>query len=266
MTAFIAAVILQIKDMIIRTEGELKGVSEICGIVALTLKEMKGYARVGMTTKELDDFGTEILKGYGACSAPFETYKFPGCTCISINNEMAHGIPSSGRVLKNGDLVNIDVSASLNGFYGDNGASFILGDDIRNNGKLVEASVEALYKAISVIKGGVRISEVGRVIEKTAKGKCYNVIRNLGGHGVGRGLHEEPDYILNYYDRYDRRRFKTNSVVAIETFLASSSTSVNTLGNGWTLVGNRGGFCVQHEHTVLVTSGKPVILTAMNGI
>ncbi|WP_306540967.1 type I methionyl aminopeptidase [Dysgonomonas sp.] len=251
--------------MIVETDEDLKGIQEISDIVAITLKEMREYAKIGMTTKELDDYGAEILKNFGAKSAPFVTYKFPGWTCISVNNEMAHGIPSS-KVLKEGDLVNIDVSAELNGFYGDNGGSFVLGEDINENQKLVDASVEALYKAISAIKGGVKISEVGRIIERTAKDKGYKVINNLGGHGVGRGLHEEPDCILNYYDRYEHRRFKKNSIVAIETFITINSTSVNTMKDGWTLVGNKGGFCVQHEHTVLVTSDKPIILTAKNGI
>ena len=253
------------KKMVIQTEKELIAIREINDVVAITLKKMREYARAGMTTKELDDYGAEILKKYGAKSAPFVTYKFPGWTCISINNEMAHGIPSS-RVLEEGDLINIDVSAELNGFYGDNGASFVLGEDINKNQKLVDTSIEALHRAISVIKGGVKISEVGRIIEKTAKDRGYKVIKNLGGHGVGRGLHEEPDCILNYYDRYDHRRFRKNSVVAIETFITVNSTFVNTMKDGWTLVGNKGGFCVQHEHTILVTSDKPIILTAKNGI
>lgn len=259
------SITLHKKDMIIQTEEELKGIQEISDIVAITVKKMREYARIGMTTKELDDFGADILKNFGANSAPFVTYKFPGWTCISLNNEMAHGIPSS-RILKEGDLVNIDVSAELNGFYSDNGASFVLGEDINKKQALVDASIEALHKAISTIRSGIKISEVGRTIERTAKDKGYKVIKNLGGHGVGKGLHEEPDCILNYYDRYDCRRFKKNSVVAIETFLTTDSTFVNTAADGWTFVGNKGGHCVQHEHTILVTSDKPIILTAKNGI
>lgn len=251
--------------MVVQTNEELIAIQKISDIVAITLKEMREYARIGMTTKELDDYGAGILKDYGANSAPFVTYKFPGWTCISINNEMAHGIPSA-RVLKEGDLINIDVSAELNGFYGDNGGSFVLGEDINKKQKLVDTSIEALHNAISIIKGGVKISEIGRIIERTAKDKGYKVIKNLGGHGIGRGLHEEPDCILNYYDRYEHRRFQKNSVVAIETFITTDSTSVNTMKDGWTLVGNKGDFCVQHEHTVLVTSCKPIILTTKNGI
>ena len=265
MRVLFLVITLSQKDMIIQTEEDLQGIQEISDIVAITLKRMREYTRPGMTTKELDDYGAEILKSFGANSAPFVTYKFPGWTCISLNNEMAHGIPSS-RVINESDLVNIDVSAELNGFYGDNGASFVLGEDINQNQKLIDASIEALHNAISAIRGGVRISEIGRIIEKTAKDRGYKVIKNLGGHGIGRGLHEEPDYILNYYDRYERRRFKKNSVVAIETFISTDSTLVDTAKDSWTLVGNKEGFCVQHEHTVLVTSDKPIILTAKNGI
>ena len=247
--------------MIISNNMEQEGIYKASQAVAMTLKKMKEFTKVGMTTKELDDYGKQILESYGAQSAPFSTYGFPGWTCISVNNEMAHGIPSNKKVLKEGDLVNIDVSASLNGFYSDNGASFVLGQDINNQQKLVDTSILALNEAISHIKGGVRISEVGRIIDKVAKSNGYKVIKNLGGHGVGRKLHEEPDCILNYYDRYDRRRFQMNMVVAIETFLTTDSTLVNTEPDGWTLIGNKGGYCVQHEHTIIVTSDKPIILT-----
>lgn len=250
--------------MIIKTEKELDSIQQISDIVAITLNKMKEHVKIGMTTKELDNFGAEILKSFGAKSAPFVTYKFPGWTCISINNEMAHGIPSS-RIIKEGDLVNIDVSAEFNGYYSDNGASLVVGEDINKNQKLVDTSIEALHNAISIIKSGIKISEVGRIIESTAKSKGYKVIRNLGGHGVGKSLHENPDFVLNYYDRYDRRIFKKNSVVAIETFLTTNSSLVNTTRDGWTLVADKNGFCAQHEHTILVTDNEPIILTAKNG-
>lgn len=252
--------------MIVSKDIELDGLKKVSEAVAITLKKMKAFAKVGMTTKELDDYGKTILEHFGAQSAPFSSYGFPGCTCISINNEMAHGIPSTGKVLKEGDLLNIDISASLNGFYSDNGASFIVGQDVHHQQKLVDASIQALYEAISIIKGGVKIAEVGRAIERVARNNGFKVIRNLGGHGIGTRLHEEPDCILNYYDQYDNRRFKKNMVVAIETFLTTKSTLVHTAPDKWTLTGNNGGFCVQHEHTIVVTSDKPIVLTAMNGI
>lgn len=234
--------------------------------VAHTLKEMCKHAKPGMSTRELDDFGAKILRNFGANSAPYVTYKFPGWTCISVDKEFCHGIPSSNRILKEGDLINIDVSAELGGFFSDNGASFILGEDVHGHQKLVAASEEILHKAIHAIKGGVRIADIGHLIETEAKQRGYKVIKNLTGHGIGHSLHEAPSEIANYRDRFNTKRFKKNSVVAIETFISTASTYAETLNDGWTMVGNKGGYMAQHEHTIMVTDGAPMILTEMNGI
>lgn len=252
--------------MSITTEAELIGMQEVSEAVALTLKAMREFTQPGMTTKQIDDYGATVLAGFGATSAPLLTYKFPGFTCISVNNEICHGIPSATRILKEGDLVNIDVSAELNGYWSDNGGSFVLGQDIHNHQKLIDASKQILHKAIHQIKGGVRISDIGHVIESEAKKYGYKVIRNLTGHGIGKSLHEEPSAIANYRDRYNLTRFKKNAVVAIETFISTASTFAETLQDGWTMVGNKGGFVAQHEHTIVVTDGIPMILTAKNDI
>lgn len=252
--------------MSITKETELIGMKKASEAVACTLKEMRNYAQPGMTTKQLDDFGAKILSDFGAKSAPHLTYGFPGWTCISINNEFCHGIPSMSKILREGDLVNIDVSAELDGFWSDNGSSFVLGEDINQQQKLVDASKQILHKAIYSIKGGVRISDIGHLIETEAKKRGYKVIKNLTGHGIGRSLHEEPHDVLNYRDRSNLARFKKNSVVAVETFITTVSTFAETLNDGWTMVGNKGGFMAQHEHTIVVTDGKPIILTEMNEI
>ncbi|HEY1062951.1 MAG TPA: type I methionyl aminopeptidase, partial [Daejeonella sp.] len=239
--------------MSITKEEELIGMQKASEAVAFTLKEMRNYAQAGISTKQLDDYGAAILSDFGAKSAPFLTYQFPGCTCISVNNEFCHGIPSHKRILKEGDLVNIDVSAELNGFWSDNGGSFVVGEDINQHQKLIDASKQILHKAIFNIKGGVRISDIGHLIETEAKKHGYKVIKNLTGHGIGRSLHEEPGEIANYRDRFNPTRFKKNSVVAIETFISTTSTFAETLNDGWTMVGNRGGFMAQHEHTIVVT-------------
>ena len=249
--------------MSISKESDLIGMKKASEAVATTLNEMISYARVGMTTKELDDFGASVLQEFGAKSAPKLTYGFPGFTCISVNNEFCHGIPSD-RKLEEGDLINIDVSAELNGFWSDNGSSFILGDDVHHHQKLVDASQAILNKAVSSIRGGVRIADIGHLIESQAKQRGYKVIKNLGGHGIGRALHETPHDLLNYGDRFDKRRFKKNEVVAIETFISTICSSVETARDGWTLVGNRGGFMAQHEHTIVVTDGQPIILTDLS--
>jgi methionyl aminopeptidase len=252
--------------MSITKESELVGMKKVSEAVAFTLKKMSDYAQPGMTTKELDEYGSKILSEFGAKSAPYVTYGFPGWTCISVNNEFCHGIPSGKTTLKEGDLVNIDVSAELDGFWSDNGNSFVLEKDIHQHQKLIDVSKQILHKAVFSIKGGVRISDIGHLIETESKKHGYKVIKNLTGHGIGRSLHEAPYEIANYRDRSNVTRFKKNTVVAVETFITTASTYAETLNDGWTMVGNKGGFMAQHEHTIVVTDGKPIVLTAMNGI
>jgi methionyl aminopeptidase len=254
------------QSMSINKNSELEGMKRVSEAVGLALKAMREHTRPGMTTGELDDFGGQFLKQLGAKSAPKQTYGFPGYTCISINHEIAHGIPSKEKVIREGDLVNIDVSAELDGFWSDNGGSFVVGEDVNGHQRLVKVSRDILWKALSLIRGGVRISAVGKLIETEAKKAGYTVIRNLAGHGVGRSLHEEPSDILNYADRFNLTRFRKNTVVAVETFISTSSTIAHAQKDGWTLVGNKGGFVAQHEHTIVVTGGKPIILTQANGI
>lgn len=252
--------------MSITSEAELAGMKKVSEAVAYTLKEMTDYARPGMSTLELDEYGAKVLSDFGARSAPYLTYGFPGWTCISVNNEFCHGIPSARTILKEGDLINIDVSAELGGYWSDNGNSFVLGADIHHHQLLVDASKEILHKAIHNIKGGVRISDIGHLIETEAKKRGYRVIKNLTGHGVGKSLHEAPSEIANYRDKFNLTRFRKNAVVAIETFISTTSTYAETLRDGWTMVGNKGGFMAQHEHTIVVTDDKPIVLTEMNGV
>lgn len=252
--------------MSITKEAELIGMQQASKAVATTLRQMIHYAQPGMSTKELDEYGAKILAGFGAKSAPYLTYGFPGWTCISVDHEFCHGIPSNKRIVKEGDLINIDVSAELGGFWADNGASFVLGKDMHQHQQLVDVSKEILRKAINNIQGGVKIADIGQLMESEAKKSGYKVIKNLAGHGIGRSLHEQPDELLNYKNRSDQRRFKKNSVVAIETFIATSSSYAVELKDGWTMVGNRGGHMAQHEHTIIITDGKPIILTEANEI
>jgi len=252
--------------MIIKSDEELEGLKKASHAVATTLRKMKEFVEVGMTTKALDDYGGELLTSFGAVSAPVRDYDFPGHTCISLNTEACHGIPSAHRIIQEGDLLNIDVSAELNGYYGDNGCSFIVGEDIQGLQPLVTASNEILYVALSKIKSGVKIAEVGGIIEQAAKKRGYKVIKNICGHGIGRKLHEEPAEIACWKDRTNRQRFKKNSVIAVETFISTKAKYVYEAEDGWTLKTKDGSFVTQHEHTLVVTDGYPKILTHENGI
>jgi len=250
--------------MSIESESDLNGMRNVSEAVAVTLKKMREYAKPGMSTFELDQYGCTVLASFSARSAPKLSYNFPGCACICVNHEAAHGIPSKKRILQEGDLVNIDVSAELAGFFSDNGGSFILGKDIQELNPLVQASKNILHQAIYQIKGGVKVNEIGGLIDDEAKKLGFKVIKNLCGHGIGRKLHEAPSYIANYYDHQNRSRFKKNSVVAIETFISTRASYTTTNGDGWTEVTK--GFVAQHEHTIIVTDNAPIILTHNNEI
>jgi methionyl aminopeptidase len=252
--------------MSITSQADLAGLQRISQAVGTTLNLMRAYAQPGMTTKEIDDYGGRLLAAAGAKSAPRLTYGFPGWTCISVNNEVAHGIPSAHKVLQTGDLINIDVSAELGGYWADNGGSFVLGADIHQHQPLVDASRQILRTALQHIRGGVRIAAIGGLIEAEARKAGFRVIRNLVGHGIGRSLHEEPTEIPCYYDRYNQKRFKKNSVVAVETFISTRATLAHQLSDGWTLATKDGSFVAQHEHTIVITDGQPLILTAANRI
>jgi methionyl aminopeptidase len=252
--------------MSITKESELNGMQQVSEAVAVTLRQMRDFAKPGMSTKTLDEFGGKLLSKFGARPAPKLSYNFPGNTCISVNHEIAHGIPSQQKILQEGDLINIDVSAEFNGYWSDNGCSFVIGNDVHDHQCLVDASKTILYRAIANIRDGVRIADIGGLIETHAREYGYVVIRNLTGHGIGRKLHERPHEIANYYDGYNKEKFRKNSVVAIETFIATSSRLAKTLSDGWTLVGDKGGFVAQHEHTIVVTDDKPIILTLENDI
>nr|WKN35163.1 type I methionyl aminopeptidase [Tunicatimonas sp. TK19036] len=252
--------------MSIQTTQELEGMKRISEAVGETLRRMREYAQPGMSTYQLDQYGYSIMQSYGANPAPKKEYGFPGWTCISVNQEAAHGIPSTKVILREGDLVNVDVSAELNGYYGDNGGSFVLGNDIQQLNPLVDASREILYHAIRHIRGGVKIAAVGGLIEKEAKKRGFTTIKNLLGHGIGLRLHESPREIPNYADPLNRSRFKKNSVVALETFISTNARYVYEGADGWTMKARDGSFVAQHEHTLLVTDHHPIILTSNNGI
>ena len=251
--------------MSITSNTELEGIKKVSEAVGMVLRQMREYAQPGMTTSTLDEYGGQLLEAAGVKSAPKLTYGFPGWTCISVNNEVAHGIPSN-RILQEGDLVNVDVSGELDGYWADNGGSFVLGEDLHQHALLVNTSRQILHKAIQHIKGGVKIAEIGRLIETEAKKAGYRVIKNLVGHGVGRSLHEAPKEIPCFYDRFNLDRFRKNGIVAIETFISTRATYAYNKGDGWTLVTNDGSFVAQHEHTIMITDGQPVILTEANGI
>lgn len=248
--------------MTLENDEDLKQLQLIGRIVYETLMLMKQKTRVGMTTLELDAIGAENLAKYGARSAPILMYDFPGHTCISINNEAAHGIPSE-RVIQDGDVVNIDVSAELGGYFGDTGATFLVGEVDPRIEYLCQVTRKALKAAMGAAKAGNRINQIGQAIERTARQSGFTTIKDLGSHGIGRSLHEEPHFIPNFYDKNDRRILQEGQVITIEPFLSTGAESTTTADDGWTLMIEEGHFSAQYEFTMVITRNKPMVLTTL---
>lgn len=246
--------------MTITTEDELEGLKAIGRIVAQVLGAMGAAIEPGMTTAELDALGRALLEREGARSAPELAYSFPGATCISVNEEIAHGIPGA-RVIRAGDLVNIDVSAEKGGFFGDTGASFAVPPVKSHVARLCRDGKRAMWEGIRAVKPGGRLNAIGDSIERFADKGGYTLIRNLASHGVGRALHEEPEGISTWADPSDRRLIHEGQVFTIEPFLSMGGDFAAESDDGWTLLADPLAPTVQYEHSLVVTKNGPVILT-----
>jgi len=248
--------------MTIETDQDLAKLREIGKIVATVLKTMMETAEPGMTTGELDLIGKQMLENFGANSAPKVTYDFPGYTCISINEEAAHGIPGA-RVIQPGDIVNIDVSAEKNGYFADTGGTFVMPPSSALKDRLIYSTQLALKRACDYASAGKRLNGIGKSIQTVAKQKGFKIIKNLCGHGVGRGLHEDPKEIAGYFISQDKRVLKEGMVIAVEPFLSTKSQFVTETDDGWTLAAEANNLSAQFEHTMVITKGKPILLTAL---
>jgi len=235
----------------------LKAIGRVC---AETLRKMMGQVRAGMTTRELDEIGRSFLEAEGARSAPQVTYNFPGATCISVSPVIAHGIPNE-YVLRAGELIHIDVSAELDGYYADTGASLIVSKHERNLEKLLDATKSTLAKALHAAKAGNPLNGIGRTVQNEARKRGYNVIHALTGHGIGRSLHESPKEVLNFFDPNDRRILNDGLVLAIEPFLTTGVGRIIEERDGWSLSTSDHAIAAQFEHTIVVTKNEPIILT-----
>lgn len=246
--------------MTVESQQDVEGILKTGRIVARVRDAMLGALEPGMTTLELDEIGGRMLEEFGARSAPRVTYGFPGSTCISVNEQVAHGVPGD-RVIEAGDIVNVDVSAEKEGYFADTGGTTLVPPRSSRNIRLCHATHVALDAAMTQAKAGAPINRIGRAIQKTAKGHGFKIIRNLAGHGIGKKLHEQPEGIVGYFDRQDSRRLELGQVIAIEPFLSTRSTSVTEADDGWTLVGHVSNRSAQYEHTIIVTKGMPIVAT-----
>jgi methionyl aminopeptidase len=247
-------------NMTVENQADVDGILRVGRVVASVRDSMLRAIEPGMTTAELDELGDELLDSAGASSAPKATYNFPGATCISVNQEAAHGVPGE-RVIQAGDIVNVDVSAELDGYFADTGGTIVVPPVSSVKAHLCHATQLALKNALARARAGAPINQIGKAVQRTARLHGFKVIRNLAGHGIGRSLHEEPEGIVSYFDRRDQRRLQLGQVIAIEPFLSTRSTCVSEAEDGWTLVGHPSNLSAQFEHTIIVTKGAPIVAT-----
>ncbi|WP_018045418.1 type I methionyl aminopeptidase [Methylobacterium sp. 88A] len=246
--------------MTVSNDDELAGLKRIGRIVADTLEAMGKAIEPGMTTRDLDGIGRRIMEAAGARPAPELVYAFPGATCISVNEEIAHGIPSDRRI-NPGDLVNIDVSAEKDGYFADTGASFAVPPVTRAVERLCRDGRRAMWTGLRQVGTGKPLADIGRAVGAFARKNGYTLVRNLASHGVGLSLHEEPTEIATWPDASERRIMQEGLVFTVEPFLSLGAEFAADGDDPWTLYSQPKALTVQYEHTVIASRSGPLILT-----
>lgn len=246
--------------MSINEPGELAGMRAAGAVVSLMLSAMKSAVQPGTTTAELDEVGAAVMRQHRARSAPALVYRFPGVSCISINDEAVHGIPGK-RALLTGDLVKLDVTIEKNGFMADAAVTVPVGEVSEERQRLVACAERAFAKAMLVARAGFRVWEIGRVIEREVRRSGFAVIRDLGGHGIGRTIHEDPR-VPNYPDPEANQILTEGLVITVEPIIAAGSGKAFVAPDKWTMVTADHSASAHYEHTLVITKGEPMLLTA----
>jgi methionyl aminopeptidase len=246
--------------MSIHSAEELAHLRAIGSIVAGTLQKMAAAVRPGITTAELDQIAKREFEKQGAQSSPVAVYNFPGATCISVNSEVVHGIPG-GTALRAGDLVKLDVTAQKDGYVADAAISVTVEPASVTSKRLAACAQSAFQKALGAARAGNRVSAIGRAVEREVKDCGFEVLRQWCGHGVGRSIHEAPT-VPNYYDPGDREVLTEGLVITIEPIITAGRDTSYVSDDGWTVITGDGALSAHHEHTIVITKGAPIVLTA----
>jgi methionyl aminopeptidase len=246
--------------MSINGPEELAGMRAAGAVVCLMLSAMKSAVRPGITTAELDEVGAEVMRQHGARSAPTLVYGFPGVNCISVNEEAVHGIPGK-RALREGDLVKLDVTVEKNGFMADAAVTVPVGEVSEKRRQLAECAERAFAKAMLVARAGFRVSEIGRAVEREVRRSGFSVLRDLGGHGIGHTIHEEPR-VPNFADPEANQILTEGLVITVEPIIAVGSGRSFVAPDKWTIITSDHSASAHYEHTLVITKGEPMLLTA----
>ena len=245
--------------IVLKNEREQQAM-RLAGVVAATvLDEVAAVVRPGVTTREIDDYAAERIRVHGGRSAFLGYKKYPCHLCISVNEEVVHGIAGKRR-LEFGDLVSLDVGVRYEGFIGDNALTVPAGGCTPAAQKLIDVTERALYEGISQARAGNRVADISRAVQTLVEANGFGVVREFVGHGVGRSMHEEPQ-VPNYVDGKSSPRLRAGMTLAIEPMVNAGGAAVRMLGDGWTVVSADGQWSAHFEHTVLITDGEAEILT-----
>ncbi|HUK26732.1 MAG TPA: type I methionyl aminopeptidase [Terriglobales bacterium] len=246
--------------MSITSPEELEGMRAAGAVVRQMIAAMKDRVQPGVTTAELDEAGAAVMREQGARSAPAMVYGFPGTNCISVNDEAVHGIPGA-RVLREGDLVKLDVTVEKDGFMADAAVTVPVGEVSSQKRRLVRCAERAFARAAGVARAGARLSEIGRAVEAEVRADGFSVIRDLGGHGIGRTIHEEPR-VANYFDPAESQLLIEGLVITVEPIIAAGRGKVIVANDGWTIRTADRQPSAHYEHTLVITTGEPILLTS----
>jgi methionyl aminopeptidase len=239
---------------------ELEGMQAAGAVVRLMLEAMRDEVRPGIMTAELDEVGAGVMRQHGAQSAPALVYGFPGVSCISVNDEAVHGIPGP-RALEDGDLVKLDVTIEKNGFMADAALTVPVGEVTEERRNLIACAERAFSKAMLVARAGFRVWEIGQAVEREVRRSGFAVIRELSGHGIGRTIHEAPR-VPNYPDTRDNQVLTEGLVITVEPIIAAGSGKVFVAPDKWTMITADHRASAHYEHTIVITKGAPMVLTA----
>ena len=246
--------------IVLKTSHELSLMREACRISAGALKVAGEAVEPGVTTAQIDKIAHEYILKAGATPTFLNYNGFPATACISINDEIIHGIPSHRRIIKSGDIVSIDLGASINGYTGDNAATFACGDISPEAKRLCDVTRESLYEGISKAVAGGRLGDIGFAIASYCEERGFSVVREYTGHGVGANLHEDPS-VPNFGTPGRGVRLLPGMVIAIEPMINETTAEIRILPDKWTVVEANGNYSAHFEHTIAITNGEPLILT-----
>lgn len=245
--------------MSIESATDWKGLRRIGRIVHLTLEALERHVRAGVTTAELDRVAAGVFARHGARSAPADVYGFPGTVLISVNSEVVHGIPGQ-RALRSGDVVKLDVTAEKDGYVADAARTVVVDTGTDAARRLVACAIAAFDAGVAVARAGTRVNEIGRAIDREVRRSGFRVVHGLGGHGIGRTIHEPPS-VPNEYNSRQRDVLTEGLVLTIEPIICAGSPVAVESGDGWTIKTRDGSLAAHHEHTMVITRDRPVILT-----